>query len=263
MRLPPDFDAVMEEAWEKVRVTPGFLTELEARSLAMMAACTPAAGMIVEIGSFKGRSTVGLATVAARYGLGQVVAIDPHTAPSVTCPDLEGKSSSFDEFLASLKTAQVEKQVEVHRAFSQDVARDWSRPIRLLWIDGDHTYEGAKRDFDLFSPFLVEGGIIALHDALHEFEGPIRVFVEDILRSDKFGVAGFFGSIAWAQYRPADGARFAREREGLATRAARLIPSVRGGGELKGLPKLRFKLMRSMVPRGGMKAEAWLEKCGM
>jgi predicted O-methyltransferase YrrM len=37
-------------------------------------------------------------------------------------------------------------------------------PIDLLFIDGDHTYEGAKRDFDLYSPLVRKGGVIALHD---------------------------------------------------------------------------------------------------
>lgn len=56
----------------------------------------------------------------------------------------------------------------------------WSRPIRLLWIDGEPTYQGAKEeDFGLFSPYLSNGAIVAPHDALHGFEGPLRVFVEE------------------------------------------------------------------------------------
>ena len=51
----------------------------------------------------------------------------------------------------------------------------------MLWIDGDHTYHGTKVDFDLFSKFLSNGAIIAFHDVLGNFEGPIRVFMEDVL----------------------------------------------------------------------------------
>src|SRR3989442_3453102 len=57
------------------------------RSLALIAAAAPGRGTILEIGSFKGKSTVGLASVSARYGLGKVVAVDPLTAPSSTDPD--------------------------------------------------------------------------------------------------------------------------------------------------------------------------------
>jgi len=74
------FRAVCDDGWRLVNGTPGFLSEREARFLMLAAAAAPADGAIVEIGSFKGRSTVGLAYVARRYGLGSVVAIDPHTS---------------------------------------------------------------------------------------------------------------------------------------------------------------------------------------
>src|SRR6266550_1762637 len=77
--LPPDLDDVLEEAWQKTRRVPGYLGENEARFLGILAACAPAEGAIVEIGSFKGKSTVMLASVAAHYGLGPVVAINPTT----------------------------------------------------------------------------------------------------------------------------------------------------------------------------------------
>jgi len=36
--------------------------------------------------------------------------------------------------------------------------------LDLLFIDGDHTYEGVKRDFEMYSPLVKKGGIIAFHD---------------------------------------------------------------------------------------------------
>jgi len=38
------------------------------------------------------------------------------------------------------------------------------QPLDYLYIDGDHTYAGAKRDFELYSPLVRKGGIIAMHD---------------------------------------------------------------------------------------------------
>ena len=241
-----------------MRPAPGFLTEREARFLALAAACAPGKGTILEIGSFKGKSTVGLASIAARYGLGKVVTVDPHTAPSVTDPDLEGQTSSWDDFQATLRTAGVEAAVEVHRAFSRDLARGWDRPIRLLWIDGDHTYGGAKEDIDLFRRHLADGAIVALHDVLHTFEGPIRVFVEELLASDDFGPAGLCGSIGWAQYRPRDSAPWRASREALRRRAARLIPFVQRGREPRGLAKLRYKLLRALVPHAAVDPQEWV-----
>ena len=257
MSLPANFDTIIQEAWERARTVPGYIGELEFRALGLLAAGAPQSGVTVEIGSFKGKSTVALASIAAQSGLGPVVSIDPHTAPSVTDPMLDGQRSSFDDFLNTLRATGIERQVEVHRAPSKDVAVGWNRPIRLLWIDGDHTYAGAKQDFELFSPHLAEGSIVALHDTLHEFEGPIRVFVEDILGSDRFGPAGFFHTIGWAQYRPNDGARFRSERQRLARRAGRLIPFVARGSEVRGFSKLRYKLHRAMVPHAVLSPGEW------
>lgn len=38
------------------------------------------------------------------------------------------------------------------------------RPLDFLFIDGDHSYEGVKMDFEMYSPLVREGGLIALHD---------------------------------------------------------------------------------------------------
>jgi len=234
------------------------LTEREARFLALVAACAPAQGVILEIGSFKGKSTVGLASVAMRYGLGPVITVDPHSGPSVTDPDLGPRGSSWDDFRASLHAAGVERAVDAHRAYSRDLARGWTHPIRFLWIDGDHTYRGAKEDIDLFRSHLVPGAIVALHDVLHTFEGPVRVFAEELLDSDKFGPAGLCGSIGWAQYRPSDGAQWLDQRLALRRRVTRLIPFVRDGREPTGFRKLRYKLWRGLVPHAAPDAAAWV-----
>lgn len=225
----------------------------------MLAAITPAQGAIVEIGSYRGRSTVMLAKVAAHYGLGPIVAIDPHNSPILVNPDGSNSKSSYEDFLHSIRAAGIEKHVEPHLAYSKEVSSGWNRPIRLLWIDGDHSYPGAKADFEGFLPHLVPNGVIALHDALSNFEGPIRVFVEEMLRSDRFGAAGFVHSIAWSQFRPTDGTQFRAQREKLAKRAEKMIGLAEEGQQLRGLKKMRFKLTRSRVPRFPLTYEAWAE----
>src|SRR5437763_16959017 len=60
------FRAVCDDAWRRVNDTPGFLSEREARFLMLAAPAAPPAGAIVEIGSFKGRSTVGPAYLPRR-----------------------------------------------------------------------------------------------------------------------------------------------------------------------------------------------------
>lgn len=258
--LPANLDTAIGLAWQKCRRVPGFLGENEARFLGLLAAATPAHGAIVEIGSFKGKSTVMLASVAASYQMDPIVAIDPHTAPSTTDPELPAGSSTYDQFLSSIRAAELESHVEVLRSFSREAAKNWNRPIRLLWIDGDHTYKGVKEDFDGFLPHLAAGGIVAFHDALTAFQGPIRIFVDDVLRSDRFGAAGFVHSIAWAQFRPVDGKLFVERRLRLARTAARLLPFVAEGRGLSGLRKILYKLNRSRVPRAPISPADWAAK---
>ncbi len=257
VKIPADLETVLNDAWEVARKVPGHLNENEARFLGLLTACAPASGTIVEIGSFKGRSTVMLAKVASHYDLGPIVAIDPHNSPILLDHHSDPGASSYQDFLNSIRAAGVSNQVESHVAYSKEAANSWNRPIRLLWIDGDHSYEGAKEDLDGFFPHLVPLGVVAFHDALNAFPGPIRVFVEDVLRSNRFGPAGFVQSIAWAQFRPDDGAAFREPRSSLARRASRLIPFVESGKELRGIAKRRYKLNRFLVPHSAIDAREW------
>jgi len=167
IQVPADLHRVLDEAWRTASKVPGFLLESEARFLGMAAACTPGQGAIVEIGSFKGKSTVMLAKVSQHYGLGPVTAIDPHNFNNEELHEYRtaAGSSSYDEFLRSIESAGVAHLVDVRRAYSSDIAKQWSQPIRFLWIDGDHSYLGAKSDFDGFLPFVLPSGIVARRPA--------------------------------------------------------------------------------------------------
>jgi hypothetical protein len=198
-----------------------------------------------------------LSKVAYHYGGGKVVAIHPHNSPILLDHQAHAEASSYQDFLDSIRGARVSSHVEAQRARSTDVSSSWNRPIRLLWIDGDHSYEGAKKDLDGFLPHLVPQGVVAFHDALNAFPGLIRVFVEDVLRSDRFGAAGFVHSIGWAQYRPQDGHLFREPRASLARRASRLIAFVESGNELRGMTKRRYKWNRFLVPHSAIAPPDW------
>lgn len=47
--------------------------------------------------------------------------------------------------------------------------------IDFLFIDGDHTYEGVKKDFDLYSKLLSDNGIIVIHDTDENYENNLIV----------------------------------------------------------------------------------------
>jgi predicted O-methyltransferase YrrM len=50
------------------------------------------------------------------------------------------------------------------------------RQLDFLFIDGDHSYEGVKQDFDMYSPLVRTGGLIAFHDILpHPNDPDVKV----------------------------------------------------------------------------------------
>ncbi|MDQ2746802.1 MAG: class I SAM-dependent methyltransferase, partial [Acidobacteriota bacterium] len=179
---------------------------------------------------------------------------------SATDPNLHGDASSLKDFQANIERLEVADKIEFHQTFSHELAKNWTRPLRFLWIDGDHTYRGTKLDFDGFAPFLTDGAIVAMHDVLHAFDGGVRVFMEDILLSPNFGACGFCGSIGWAQYRTSDaiGERFRAEKFRLYRKLSRLIPHIVFGKELRGLEKKIYKLKRSRIPRRLVEPNEWL-----
>lgn len=262
INLPENFDAFVEKLLKEADTVEGYLSANEMRFLALLAACPTAEGDVLEIGSFKGKSTVILAKAAAFGGdKAKIHAVDPMTAPSETDPDLRGEETSYTDFQRNLKTHAVAEQVDFHHTFSYKLAETWNRPLRLLWIDGDHTYRGTKLDFDGFAPFLADGAIVAIHDVLHEFDGGVRVYMEDILLSPHFGAGGFCGSIGWARYHRDEhaGWRFREEKLKLYRRLSRLIPHVVFKRELGGLEKKLYKLKRSRIPRAAVNFAEWLE----
>lgn len=257
--LPDDFHLITEKIVNDAEGIEGFLSPDEMRFLALIAACPKADGEVLEIGSFKGRSTFILASAARLAGQERIHAVDPLIAPSETDPDLGEDESSERDLFANLERTGARASVEFHKEFSYDLAERWDSPIRLLWIDGDHTYAGTKTDLDCFLPHLSDGAIVAIHDVLHEFEGGVRVFAEDILLSRSFGTCGFVGSIAWAQFRsdPSQTARHEETKLSLYRKASRLIPYVAFGRRLEGFEKKKYKLLRSRVPHGAADPEEW------
>lgn len=160
---------------------PGMLTTVEFEYLYRLAKCNPGKGVIVEIGSRMGRSTIALARGTAAVDGEQVFAVDPHEP----IPEEGYDEYSEKAFLANLKKAQVEDHVFPMVMTSEQAAAGWNRPIRMLWIDGDHQYDAVKLDYFLWERHLVDGGILAMHDTIRK-RGPKRVLWEYIFRSDRF-----------------------------------------------------------------------------
>ena len=87
------------------------------------------------------------------------------------------------------------KDVALVNLPSVDAAQCWKEPIGLLFIDGNHFYEGVKDDFESWDPFVRVGGIVAFDDARKEECGPYRL-VREILASGRYVHVKTTGKIA-------------------------------------------------------------------
>jgi predicted O-methyltransferase YrrM len=158
----------------------GSVTEAEAAELMQLAAEVPASACIVEVGSHRGRSTTALALGANGA---PVFAIEPHEVFEGMYGSTFGPEDRKAFFENMLRVGVVE-DVRLVNLSSEVVSEGWTRPIGLLWLDGDHTLEGVRRDFEAWERFLPPGGLVAFHDALDPEGGPAHVI--ETLLADSF-----------------------------------------------------------------------------
>lgn len=165
----------------------GLLEEREGACLYLLARRAAVLGNVVEIGSYKGRSTWYLARALEDEGSPyRVVSIDPHL------------SGSADAYRETIERTGIAARVDARTAFSYDVVREFREPVGLLWIDGDHSYEAVRTDFEQWFPLLAPGGFVALHDTVGQRVGPTRVVRRMLGRPDVVEV-GVMGMITFAR----------------------------------------------------------------
>jgi len=159
-------DEAFTRAWRVAANTAGWLGRDAARLLFGLAHSGPGEGRVVEIGAYVGRATIVLAHgLEARGSDEQVVSIDPHQA--LLYGDDDGGLPPADTLpllLRNLEDAGVRKRVAVVRATSAEAAAQWDEPIRLLYVDGLHDTASVIQDVELWTPFLVEEGVVIFDD---------------------------------------------------------------------------------------------------
>ena len=152
--------------------------------------------VIVEIGSFHGRSTVALA-FGSRAGA---------NIPIYTFDDYSGGEAmeavdAFDSLLQNLKNHKVDNLVIPAKLNSTEAARNFSLKVGLLFIDGNHSYESCKADVVAWQDKVTSGGRIAFHDCMDpirgsiRFIGPLQVIFEQFKDNNQYTIEGRCASI--------------------------------------------------------------------
>jgi hypothetical protein len=154
---------------------PGFLQAGAAAALTQAAVDVlqrHVTGDFVEVGSFKGKSTVVLATVLRQYGDNgrRLHAIDPHEGildwtqvGSITT------EPTLDAFLETIRTYGVERWVTPHVG----TVDTFELPVRiaLAFIDGLHDFNSVLHDAGLLLPAMSPGGLMCFHDYAPDWPG--------------------------------------------------------------------------------------------
>ena len=163
----------------------------------------------LEVGSYCGRSTVWLGAAARESGT-VVFAVDHHYGSEENQPGWEwhdtslvdpetGRLDTLPHFRRTIRRAGLDDVVIAVVGESPTVARAWATPLAFLFIDGGHGVEPARLDHELWTPHVMVGGTLAIHDVFPDPADGGRPPYEEIylpaLRSGRFTEVSATGSL--------------------------------------------------------------------
>jgi predicted O-methyltransferase YrrM len=155
----------------------GFMPDDEGDGLwdaGLLAGASVPGAPFLEIGSYCGKSSIWLGAAARQAGT-ILFALDHHRGseenqagwewhePDLVDPEV-GRMDTLPRFRRTVHDAGLEPSVVALVGDSPTVGRHWTTPLALLFIDGGHGTEPAHRDFELWTPHVVPGGVLCIHD---------------------------------------------------------------------------------------------------
>ncbi len=163
MRLPLDPDTIK-----------GFLAPQEGQALYDAALVQAPLGPCLEIGAYCGKSALYIGAACQAAG-GVLFSVDHHRGSEENQPGWDwfdeslwdpqaGSLDTLPSFRRTLRAAALEDVVIPLVGRSAIVARHWRTPLAFLFIDGGHTLEAALNDYRGWTPHLLPGGVLAIHD---------------------------------------------------------------------------------------------------
>lgn len=184
---PEEVQKIAEEKYNEIepitRNVQGWLDSRAGIQLYLFARLNVATPNIVELGSWKGRSTIWLASAIRDRGEGKVYAVDTWLGT----PDEPGHAELlkdykpdqlYEEFTDNLSALNLLEHVEPIRKDTTLAAKQWgNKEIGLLFIDAAHAYPDVRRDFEMWSPYVAPGGFIFFDD-VPSWPGPSRLVSE-------------------------------------------------------------------------------------
>lgn len=152
----------------------GFLPSDEGEALYHAADSVAHLGPMLEVGSYCGKSTVYLGSVAKQHNT-LLYAVDHHKGseehqvgeeyhdPSLYDGDLQ-RFDTFNEFRRTLIRAELESHVVPIVSASAQIGRYWKTSLSFVFVDGGHSSAAALTDYRTWAPWVMKGGLLAIHD---------------------------------------------------------------------------------------------------
>lgn len=188
----------MAEIEAMVEKVDGWLSPAEGRLLYGFARDCTGKGVVVEIGSWKGKSTIWLGKGSQSGNRVKIFAVDPHVGSSEHHHDNQ-KVWTFPKFERNINNAGVRDVVVPLVKASAEAAKAWNGDaIEFLWIDGAHEYELVLLDYKLWEPYLINGGTIGFHDTFLG-TGPKKVVNQYLYKGHGFKNIRFLEGITYAE----------------------------------------------------------------
>jgi predicted O-methyltransferase YrrM len=202
--MPPDMP---RELLQAARDAKGFMPDDEGLFLFDRAVEAAREGVLLEVGTYCGKSAIYLGAAARLTGT-TVFTVDHHRGseenqagwehhdPTLVDADL-GLMDTLPVFRRTIADARLEEEVVAIVGRSATVARSWSTPLALLFIDGGHGEEPAHTDYESWAPLVMPGGLLLIHDVFPDPKDGGRPPYEIYLRAldDGFEEVGVCGSM--------------------------------------------------------------------
>jgi len=165
-------------------------------------------GTWLEVGAWCGKSAVYIGSAAEENGA-VLYSLDHHHGseenqagwehfdPLLVDP-VDGRLNTLPTWQRTIADANLEATVIGLVGPSIVVARHFSQPLDILFIDGGHGKEVAWADYEAWTPKIVVGGLLLIHDVFpNPADGgrpPYEIYLA-ALESGKFGEIGDEGSL--------------------------------------------------------------------
>jgi predicted O-methyltransferase YrrM len=118
---------------------------------------------VVEIGVYEGSSTLVLTQHLPRDAVLHL--IDPFSDDAGLFAGWQGSAWATRRVVDRAVRRRGGPTLRWHVERSQDAGRQWATFVDLVFIDGDHSREACREDWELFSPWVGPGGVVVFHDA--------------------------------------------------------------------------------------------------